>query len=106
MHTDSRRAFVGLLAGGLAALLSRAARAAAGDDQILSLSAAALAQQIRARKISAVESVLASIARIQAVNFKLNAVSRPASIVHWMRRNRPTRPRRRTGCSDRFMAFR
>lgn len=64
---------MGLLAGGTAALLNPSAWAA-GDEEILSLSAAALAQQIRARKISATDAVRASIARIQAVNFKLNAV--------------------------------
>ena len=72
MHTDTRRTFLRHL-GGAAALLSSAVRGA-GVEEILSLSTVALARQIREKKISATEAVHASIACIQAVNPKLNAV--------------------------------
>jgi len=72
MSTHSRRDFLGHLGGGAALLLHRPAPAAPPDD--LFVSTVRLAQQIREKKISATEAVRASIARIEAVNPKLNAV--------------------------------
>jgi amidase len=72
MSHHSRRDFLGQL--GRAALLTHGwvpAAAAAGD---LFPSAFRLSQQIREKKISATESVRASITRIEAVNPRLNAV--------------------------------
>ncbi len=72
MQTHSRRNFLGHLGG--AALLLGPSASAAGVDELLSISAAALARRIREKKVSATEAVRASIARIEAVNPKLNAV--------------------------------
>jgi amidase len=65
----SRRDFFGTV-GGAALLLRRPA--AAADDPFPS--ATQLARMLREKKISAVEAVRASIARIEAVNPRLNAV--------------------------------
>lgn len=72
MTNHSRRDFLGHLGGGAALLFHRPALAAAPDD--LFVSTVRLAQQIREKKISATEAVRACIARIEAVNPKLNAV--------------------------------
>src|SRR5260370_22921947 len=72
MHSPSRRDFLGRIGGAATLLLPAAALAA--PDELVSLSATALARRIRDKKISAVEAVRASIARIEAVNPRLNAV--------------------------------
>jgi len=66
----SRRVFLGHLA---AAAVARAAAPPRGEP-IIFLSAAEMAAQIRAKKISAVEAVRACIARIEEVNPRINAV--------------------------------
>jgi amidase len=65
-----------LSAAAATTLSSVAARAASSDktDELIFMSAAKLAQQIRAKKISAVAAVEAFIARQLAVNGELNAV--------------------------------
>ena len=72
MHTQSRRDFLGRIGG--VSLLLVPAPAPAAPDELASLSATALARRIRQKKLSAVEAVRASIARIEAVNPSLNAV--------------------------------
>src|SRR5258706_7339376 len=72
MHSHSRRDFLGRIGGAATLLLPAAALAA--PDELVSLSATALARRIRDKKLSAVEAVRASIARIEAVNPRLNAV--------------------------------
>ena len=66
----TRREFLASLSA--AAVAARAA--ADGKDEIIFLSATRIAQLIRDRKVSATEAVQACIARITAVNPKLNAV--------------------------------
>jgi len=67
MSICSRREFLG------AALLARRMATAAAPEYLY-LSAVKLAQQVREKKISATELVKASIARIEEVNPRLNAV--------------------------------
>src|SRR4029453_18245763 len=83
-----RRTFARMLGGGAIALVSRAPGAAGQGapsgsaaakgpdpmDEIIFMSATRLARLIREKKLSAVEAVQAYIARIPAVNPKLNAV--------------------------------
>ena len=71
MHTHSRRDFLGRI-GGVSLLLVRLRRRPL--HELASLSATALARRIREKKLSAVEAVRASIARIETVNPRLNAV--------------------------------
>ncbi|HEY0943703.1 MAG TPA: amidase [Opitutaceae bacterium] len=86
--SSSRRTFLrtaGLVAAGAAVLPRPTARAAAPafatssdpSTEIIWMSATKLAQLIREKKVSAVEAVDAYIARIEAVNPKLNAVCMP-----------------------------
>src|SRR5260370_35664008 len=72
MHSPSRRDFLGRIGGAATLLLPAAALAA--PDELVSLSATALARRIRDKKLSAVEAVRTSIARIEALNPRLNAV--------------------------------
>ena len=83
-----RRAFTRMLGGGGIAFVSLAPRAAGQaarsdsttakgpdpTDEIIFMSTTRLARMIREKKVSAVEAVQAYIARITAVNPKLNAV--------------------------------
>jgi amidase len=83
-----RRAFTRILGSGAIALVSRApgaaGQAARSDsttakgpdpsDEIIFMSTTRLARMIREKKLSAVEAVQAYMARITAVNPKLNAV--------------------------------
>jgi len=74
MRGYSRRQFVSLLGVGATTLAFRPLRSADATDDILFMSAAKLSGLIRDKKVSATEAVKAYIARIEAVNPKLNAV--------------------------------
>jgi amidase len=69
----SRRAF-GQLLGAAAISGAVPATAAGASDELCALSAVELASRIRARQVSAREVMAAHLARIEAVNPKLNAV--------------------------------
>ncbi len=70
----SRREFVSLLGMGATTLAFRPLRSADATEDILFMSATKLSGLIRDKKVSATEAVKAYIARIEAVNPKLNAV--------------------------------